>query len=351
MRIKIKNRVLFSLVSFLLLLCSGQVKAEGIDVKEIVYEHLGDSYEWHLGKWGEKEISISLPVILYNKDTGWEFFLSSRLAHGQEYAGYMMATEGTYAGKIVRLNPEGEWKRPLLDLSLTKNVIGLWIHSMILLCLILSLARHYRKGELRPPSGIKGAVEILLIYMDEGVIRPCIGDDYRRFSPYLLTVFFFILINNLMGLVPFFPGGANLTGNIAITMVLALATFLVVNLNGSRSYWKEILWPEVPVWLKIPVPLMPVIELFGIFTKPFALMIRLFANIMAGHAVILGLVSLIFIAASMGAAISTGMTFLSVLFTLFMNCVELLVAFIQAYVFTLLSAVFIGSAQVKHINK
>ena len=150
-------------------------------------------------------------------------------------------------------------------------------------------------------------------------------------------------------MIPIFPGGANVTGNIAITMVLAVCTFLAVNLFGNREYWKEILWPEVPTWLKVPVPLMPVVELFGIFTKPFALMIRLFANIMAGHSVILALTSLIFITASMGPQVNTSMTVLSIFFSIFMNLLELLVAFIQAYVFTMLSAVFIGLAHVEHV--
>ena len=148
-------------------------------------------------------------------------------------------------------------------------------------------------------------------------------------------MFFFIFVNNLMGLIPFFPGGANVSGNIAVTLVLALCTFLAVNLFGTREYWKEIFWPEVPAWLKVPVPMMPAIELVGIFTKPFALMIRLFANMMAGHAVILSLTCVIFVTVSMGAAVNASMTFVSVLFSIFMNLLELLVAFLQAYVFTI----------------
>ena len=163
----------------------------------------------------------------------------------------------------------------------------------------------------------------------------------------MLTAFFFIFINNIMGLIPVFPGGGNVTGNIAVTLVMALCTFLAVNLFGTKEYWKEILWPEVPTWLKCPLPIMPAIELFGIFTKPFALMIRLFANIMAGHSIILALTSIVFVTASMGPVISGSMTFVSVLFSIFMNCVEVLVAFIQAYVFTMLSAVFIGMSRVE----
>lgn len=185
----------------------------------------------------------------------------------------------------------------------------------------------------------------------DDLIKSCVGRDYKRFAPYLLTVFFFIFVNNLMGLIPFFPGGANVSGNIAVTLVLALCTFLAVNLFGTREYWKEIFWPEVPAWLKVPVPMMPAIELVGIFTKPFALMIRLFANMMAGHAVILSLTCLVFVTVSMGPVVNGSMTVVSVIFCIFMNLLELLVAFIQAYVFTMLSAVFIGLARVEPHHK
>jgi F-type H+-transporting ATPase subunit a len=183
--------------------------------------------------------------------------------------------------------------------------------------------------------------------INDDVIKPCIGKDYRKFAPYLLTVFFFVFINNLMGLIPIFPGGANVTGNIAITFVLALFTFVIVNVFGTKEYFREIFWPDVPLWLKVPIPLMPAIELVGVFTKPFALMIRLFANILAGHSIVLGLTCLVFVTVSLGHAMNTSMTVVSVLFTVFINMVELLVAYIQAYVFTMLSAVFIGLARVE----
>lgn len=220
------------------------------------------------------------------------------------------------------------------------------LNSLLVLWLVMGSARWYRrhKATEQAPKGFVGLFEMLVTEILEGVIEPCVGPRYRKFAPYLLTAFFFILLNNLMGLIPFFPGGANVTGNIAVTFILALATFLAVNIFGSKHYWKDILWPDVPVWLKA-FPLMPLIEFVGIFTKPFALMIRLFANLMAGHAVILSLTCVIFATVSMGAAINGSMTCVSVLFTIFMYCLELLVAFIQAYVFTMLSAVFIGLAQ------
>lgn len=347
-----RNKIIYSLpfLFLFLLFMPSKVLASGgeVNVKEIVFEHLGDSYEWHITKWGDKDICIALPVIVRGQESGWHVFSSSRLSHGATYNGFHIAGEGKYAGKIVETNAAGETARPTVDVSLTKNALGLLINCTVLLLILLPLAHWHRKETYAPPKGFKGAVEMLLLDIQDELIKPCIGEDYKRFVPYLLTVFFFIFVNNLMGLVPFFPGGANITGNIAVTLVLALCTFLAVNLTGTREYWKEIFWPDVPVWLKLPAPIMPVIEIFGVFTKPFALMIRLFANIMAGHSVILGLICLIFITVSMGPVVNAGMSVVAVIFSVFMNFVELLVAYIQAYVFTLLSAVFIGLSKVKH---
>lgn len=348
---RLRNSRIFCLTLLLLSVLFHPVSLmaeEEINVKEMVFEHLGDSYEWHITNWGEKEITIPLPVIVKGRESGWHVFSSSRLKHGASYEEFHIAGEGKYKDKIVERSDTGEEVRPAWDLSLTKNALGLLINSTILLLLILPLVRWHKKDTYTPPKGIKGMIEMLLLDIQDEVIKPCVGDQYKKFTPYLLTVFFFIFINNLMGLVPFFPGGANLTGNIAVTLVLAICTFLAVNLTGTKEYWKEIFWPDVPIWLKVPAPLMPLIEIFGVITKPFALMIRLFANIMAGHAVILGLLSLIFITVSMGPLVNTGMSFLAVIFSVFMNFVELLVAYIQAYVFTLLSAVFIGLSKVKH---
>ena len=191
-------------------------------------------------------------------------------------------------------------------------------------------------------------MEMLITMLIDDVIKPNVGEGYRRYTPYLLTVFFFIFLSNLMGLLPVFPGGANVTGNIAVTLALALCTFLVVNFLGNKEYYKEIFWPDVPTWLKVPVPLMPLIELFGVFVKPFALTIRLFANILAGHTALLAFVCIIFITMSVNTYIGSGMTVVSVFFTVFMNFLELLVAFIQAFVFTILSSVFIGLSRPEH---
>ena len=236
-----------------------------------------------------------------------------------------------------------------LGLSITKNVMGLFINSAVLLVIMMSCVRWYKKHpvEQGAPKGGVGMIEALVLMIYDDVIKGCIGEDYKRYAPYLLTAFFFVLVNNLMGLIPIFPGGANVTGNIAITLVLAVITFLFTNIFGTKEYWKEIFWPDVPTWLKAPVPMMPLIEFFGIFTKPFALMIRLFANIMAGHAAILSLIAIIFITVKVGPVINGSMTVVAVAFGIFMDALEILVAFIQAYVFTMLSAVFIGLSRVK----
>ena len=318
-----------------------------LDVNELIFGHIGDAYEWHVVTVGDLHLTIPLPVIV-KSSTGWHVFSSSNLEGGKEYEGLYIADGGTNDGKIVERNAAGEEVRPL-DISITKNVLGLFINSVLLVCIMLGCARWYRKHSLEQgaPKGGVGMIEATVMSIYEDVVKGCVGEDYKRYAPYLLTAFFFVLVNNLMGLIPVFPGGATVTGNIAVTLVLALCTFLFTNIFGTKAYWKEIFWPEVPTWLKVPIPMMPLIEFFGIFTKPFALMIRLFANMMAGHAAMLSLIAIIFITVKAGAVINGSMTVVAVAFGIFMNALELLVAFIQAYVFTMLSAVFIGLSRVK----
>ncbi len=325
-------------------------EAKGIDVYEIVFGHIEDAYEWHIADIGDVSIRIPLPVIV-KSSSGWHVFSSARLGNHARHEGLYIAPDGGHKGKIVEEGPGGEEVRPF-DISITKNVLALFINSAVLVAVMLGCARWYKRHEVSEgaPKGGVGMIEALMLMINDEVIKGCIGEDYKRYAPYLLTAFFFILVNNLMGLIPVFPGGANVTGNIAITLVLALCTFLFTNVFGTKAYWRDILWPKVPMWLKVPVPLMPTIELFGIFTKPFALMIRLFANIMAGHAAILSLVAIIFVTVKAGPAINGSMTVVSVLFGIFMDMLELLVAFIQAYVFTMLSSVFIGLSRVKEEN-
>ncbi|NDP22241.1 MAG: F0F1 ATP synthase subunit A [Paludibacter sp.] len=321
-------------------------KPKELDVREFILKHVSDSYEWHITKFGEKEIAIPLPVIVYSSTSGWHTFLSSAFHHGEQCEGLYIATEGKFKGKIVEKNNTGAEVRPF-DISITKVTLSLILSSILLIVIIMTVSRSYKSEVYESKKGFIGFMEMFIMNINDDVIKPCVGVNYRKYAPYLLTVFFFIFINNIMGVIPIFPGGANVTGNIAITFVLALITFLIVNIFGSKEYWREILWPDVPLWLKAPIPLLPIIELVGIFTKPFALMIRLFANILAGHSITLGLTCLIFVTVGMGQAMNTSMTIVSVVFSVFIGIVEVLVAYIQAYIFTMLSAVFIGLARVE----
>ena len=316
-----------------------------IDVGEILFGHIGDSYGWHITDWKGKHVTIPLPCIVHSS-TGWHFFMSSKIEHGHEHEGLFIAEEGRYEDKIVERGVDGELVRPF-DISITKNVASLMFAAVLLISLVLATTRWYRRHDAseEAPQGFAGLMEMMIMMVNDDIIRPSVGEKhYRKYSPYLLTAFFFIFVCNLMGLIPFFPGGANVTGNIAVTMMMALFTFIAINVFADKHYWKEILWPDVPMFLKFPIPIMQTIELFGLISKPFSLMVRLFANIMAGHMMVLGLVSVIFVTVKLGPVINGSMTVIAMLFGLVINCLELLVAFIQAYVFTMLSAVFIGMA-------
>lgn len=319
-----------------------------LNINEVIFGHIGDSYEWHITEWKGKPVAVYLPVIVYSKTSGFNVFSSKKLCEGNNYNGFQYGNpDGKNADKVVEI-VNGNEVRPLIDISITKNVLGLFFNCAVLLVLAFSVSNWYKKHPYEtPPKGLRGGIEILILSVEDDIIKPCVGENYRKFSPYLLTAFFFIFVNNIMGLVPIIPGGANLTGNIAITFVLAMFTFFMVNVFGSKTYWKDILWPDVPVWMKAPIPLMPLIEIFGLFTKPFALMIRLFANTLAGHIIILCLTCVVFITVSLGAVLNGFMSVVAVLFIVFMDILEILVAYIQAYVFTILSSIFIGMAQVK----
>ena len=316
---------------------------EALNIPELVLEHLADAYEWHITTIGDKHIGFDLPIIIRSSLTGEWFFCTAHTLP----EGFFFNEEAH--GKIYEWI-EGTAVRPL-DLSITRNVLQIWIVVALLLVVFLCCARWYKKHDKtdKAPGGFIGAMEMLVMMINDDVIKSSIGEKhYKKYAPYLLTVFFFIFFTNLLGLLPIFPGGSNVTGNINITFFLAVCTFLAVNLFGNREYWKDIFWPDVPVFLKAPIPIMPAIELFGVFTKPFALMIRLFANMMAGHAMILAFTCVIFLGWTMGTAMGTGLHLFSAIMLLFMNALELLVAFVQAYVFTMLSAVFIGLAHKEH---
>ncbi|MBR5707345.1 MAG: F0F1 ATP synthase subunit A [Bacteroidaceae bacterium] len=323
-----------------------------VDVKGIIFGHLKDSYHWHIITIGEKEVSLQLPVMLYSKVSGWHFFMSDKLEETESYDGFRIAQDGAYAGKLVEVMPDGSELKPL-DLSLTKVALGVIINSLLLCVIVMCTARWYRRHSETDmaPGGFVGLMEFVVSMVVDDIIKPSVGKEYKKYAPLLLSLFFFIFFSNIMGLIPIFPAGANVTGNIAVTLFLALITFFTVNIFGNREYWKEILWPDVPLGLKFPVPLLPIIELVGIFTKPFALTVRLFANITSGHAIILALTCVIFITANMGPIIGVPMTGISLLFMVFMNLLELLVAYIQAYVFTMLSSLFIGMSRPEHQHK
>ena len=320
----------------------GHTEEEAFDPGKMIIEHVIDAHDWHILSIGDTHVSIPLPIILYS-DSKLDMFSSSKFHHGHEsYKGYKLELEGENKGKIVN---EATGELPL-DLSITKNVASMLI-SMVLICIIfITVANGYKKRKGKAPKGIQSFLEPLILFIRDDVVKASIGEKkYEKYLPYLLTLFFFIFFNNLLGLVPFFPGGANLTGNIAVTGVMAVFTFIITTINANKNYWVHIVnTPGVPWWLKIPVPLMPIVEILGVFTKPFVLMIRLFANITAGHIIVLGFMSLIFIFGNMNVVMGYGVSIVSVGFAIFMGLLELLVAFIQAYVFTLLSALYFGMA-------
>jgi F-type H+-transporting ATPase subunit a len=314
---------------------------------EFIFEHIADSYSWHLFTVNNHHVFIPLPVVLYSKHSGFHLFSSSKVSHGHAYQGFKIAEEGAYKGKIVEEIAELEEKP--FDISITKNVVSLFITCFLMLWIFLTIARSYRQRPLSAPKGMQSFLEPIISFIRDEVARPSIGEHkYEKFMPYLLTVFFFIWINNMMGLIPFFPGGANVTGNISITLILALFTFGITIINANKNYWTHIVnTPGVPWWLKA-IPIMPFVELLGLFTKPFALMVRLFANITAGHIIALAFFGLIFIFGGTNPMVGYGVSIPTLLFTIFMTFLELLVAFVQAFVFTLLSAVYFGMAVEEH---
>ncbi len=347
------TRIKLIIITLLLAIASPLTRAgEGtdsaskkIDPKEIIFEHLGDRYGWEVPF--DHHHSIPLPIIVIGTD-GLHCFSSARVEHGQAYKDgdvtFRIAGEDSeYAGKVVEIAADGKEIKPL-DFSITKNVCALFICVFIVAGIMLWLATFLRKHPYKAPRKGLGGVEACVTFIYNGAVKSTLGPNARRFAPYLLTVFFFILVMNLTGLVVIFPGGANLTGNIAVTLVLAVCTFFVTNVFANKHYWKEILWPDVPLWLKCPLPIMPVIEIFGMFTKPAALTVRLFANMMGGHMIVITLTLLIFIFSAINPVAGGASTVVSLIFSIFMLLIDVLVSFIQAYVFTLLSAIFIGLA-------
>lgn len=302
-----------------------EAKEEKFDIGEMIMHHIADAHEWEFSHG----VSIPLPVIVYTEQTGLKIFSSSKLAHGASYEGFVNHHE-----HIVY---EADEKVHVWDFSITKNVASMMLSALLLIVIMTTVAKGFEKNKGKAPKGVQSFMEPIITFLRDEVIKPNIGPKYEKYMPYLLTLFFFVLFNNLLGL---FPGGANVTGNIAITMVLALITFFITNLGGNKHYWKHILAPSgVPAFV---LPILIPVEIIGVFMKPFSLMLRLFANITAGHIILLSLFGLIFIFKSfLVAPVVSG-------FALFMNGIELLVAFLQAFIFTLLSSMYIGSSIEDH---
>lgn len=329
-------------------------KEQEFDATEIIMHHISDAHDWHLFDKTDKNtgevypVSIPLPIILYTQGH-LDIFMSSAFHHGHSTVKKDDREYILHHGKIylaengaLQLNEKNEAKNiQPLDFSITKNVASMILSALILILIFVPMAKRYKKNGISAPRGFQGFMEPLILFIKDDIAIPNIGEQkYKKYLPYLITVFFFIWVNNLLGLL---PTGANLTGNIAVTLTLATITMLITNFSGNKNYWKHIFnTPGVPWWLKVPIPLMPLVELVGVIAKPFALMIRLFANITAGHIIILSLMSLIFIFKTVWISP------VSIAFVLFMDALELLVAVLQAYIFTLLSALFIGLAVQEH---
>ncbi|GAA4455965.1 F0F1 ATP synthase subunit A [Nibrella saemangeumensis] len=313
--------------------------AEGKDfnVGEMIMHHIKDAHEWELAHG----LIIPLPVILYTQDRGVEVFSSANFHGDNAHNGYIQDH-----GHIYRAGTDGKADESVkvYDFSITKNVASLLLSALILLLVFFSVRNGYEKNKGRAPKGLQSFLEPIILFVRDEIARPNLGPKYERYLPYLLTLFFFILVNNLLGLL---PGGANVTGNIAITLSLAVITALIVNFSANKDYWMHLVKPTgVPIAL---LPIMIPVEIVGVLMKPFSLMVRLFANITAGHIIILSLLGLIFIARNLGGpGTGWGVSLIVTPFTIFMNLIELLVAFLQAFIFTLLTSMYIGSAIEEH---
>jgi F-type H+-transporting ATPase subunit a len=332
----------------------GKKEATKLVPAKIILEHVGDGHEFHFFTFHQQPVSIPLPVILYSPEKGWSVFMASRFEHGhQTYNGYRLLNEEYIdrnnldakiykPGRIWAVNEAGQPDPSVkvYDVSLTRNVVQMLISVLLLVWLMTGVAGKYAKGQgvKTAPDGFQNVVEPVVIFIRDEVGKANLGDRYEKYMPYLLTVFFFILINNLIGLV---PGTANVTGNIAFTAMLGILSFIVIMFSTGKHYWGHIVNPPVPLGVK---PIMIPVELMGIFTKPFALIIRLFANMISGHIIILSFIILIFVFGAMNTALGWGTSPFFVLLSIFIYLIEILVAFIQAYIFANLTAVFIGQA-------
>jgi len=312
---------------------------------EMIMGHVTDEHGWHL--WGHT--SLPLPVIIYNSQRGISIFSSARFDHGHAtYGGYMLDGNKVLAttapdGTNASVAPVDEsLTASTIDFSITKNVLAIFVSVALMLLVFLSVAKAYARRPGQAPKGLQSFIEPIIVFVRDEVAKPNIGPKYAKFMPFLLTVFFFILINNLMGLIPIFPGGANVTGSISVAFTLAAITFVLTLINGNRHYWGHIIaMPGVP---KPVLIILTPVEILGVFLRPAILMIRLFANITAGHIIVLSFFALIFIFGEINTGLGWGVSVFTLVFTIFMSMLELLVAFIQAFVFTFLSAMYLGAA-------
>jgi F-type H+-transporting ATPase subunit a len=332
------------------------VKEKKFDITAYILHHIADSHSFHMWGEGEGSVSISLPVILWT-DNGLVTFMSGAFHHdnegihvveksGQRFVNYhekiyLASATPNEHGEYVNVDAKHKVANAMpLDFSITKNVFTLIFSAVVLVILFIGVARSYGKRKGKSPKGFQSLIEPVILFIRDDIAIPNLGAKHEGYMPYLLTVFFFIWFNNMLGMVPFFPGGANLTGNINLTFVLAALTFIITTVKANKNYWKHIFWmPGVPVPMKI---FLAPLEFLGILTKPVALMIRLFANITAGHILVLALLCLIFVFKSIFIAP------VSVVFVVFISMIELLVGFIQAFIFTVLTALFIGLAVQEH---
>lgn len=327
-------------------------EGESFEPGSMIIGHVTDAHSWHILDYKSKDgkehaVAIPLPVILIN-DGHLDVFMSRKFHHGHaDYKGYRLVGGGAEREVIVCVDANGNVldKAPL-DLSITKTSAAIIIAVVLLIVIVFIARAGYKKRPNQAPKGLQSLVESLVVFVRDSIARPMVGEKhYKKYLPYLLTLFFFIFFCNILGLIPFFPAGANITGNIAVTATLAVITFLITNISGNKHYWTDIFnTPGVPAWLKI-FPLMPLVEVIGVFTKPIVLMIRLFANITAGHIMILSFMALIFILGGIfGAGVGGAVTVVSVFMSVFISLLECLVAYIQAFVFTMLTALYIGMA-------
>lgn len=333
-------------------------KEKIFDADEVIFGHISDGHEFHFFSYhsGGKEhhVTIPLPVILYSPQKGLTSFMSSSFEHGEKTVkGYALLTgenmeewkldsKKYHAGQIIAVNEHGEPEPgvKVYDFSLSRNVVQMILALTLLVWVMLVIAKKYKRGEgvKTAPKGIQSLLEPVITFIRDDVAKPNLGHKYEKYLPYIETVFFFILFNALIALI---PGSANVAGNIAFTMLLALTAFVVILISSNKHYWKHIFWPPVPLGVKF---ILILVEILGVFTKPFALMIRLFANMLAGHIIIICLVSLIFIFGTLNKVAGYSASPFSVAFVVFIYFIEILVAFLQAYIFAMLTAVFVGQA-------